>query len=204
MEANMERQFDQLLLRAREGCLQSRGELFERYRKLLKMLVRLQLYSPLQVKVDPSDVVQEAFVNAHRVFHQFQGETERQIIAWLRSILASRLLNTVRHHQAARRAAHLERRLEDELEQSSLALDRAFLDAGPSPSEFVSRREALAALASAIEDLPDHYRTAILLLHIKGLSYAEAGQKMNRSEESVRKLWVRALAQLHRAMEEKP
>ena len=201
METNPPVPFPELLLAARNGCSKSQGALFERYRKLLKMLVRIQLSSNLQAKADASDIVQETFVRAHQVFFQFQGASERQLVAWLRSILASRLLKTMRHHRAGRRSVLLERQLEQELDQSSAALDQSLYQTGPSPSELASQREHITALASAIEDLPEHYRTVILLRQIKGLPYAEVARLMERSEYSVRKLWVRALAQLHRAME---
>jgi RNA polymerase sigma-70 factor (ECF subfamily) len=201
VDTNTPISFADLLLAARRGCSVSQGDLFERYRKLLKMLVRIQLSGSLRAKADASDLVQETFVRAHQAFHQFQGVCEHELVAWLRSILASRLHKTMRHHRAGRRSLHLERRLEDELEQSSAALDKAFYQPGPSPSELAGQREHLTALAGAIEDLPEHYRSVIVLRQIKGLSYAEVARRMERSEDSVRKLWVRALAQLHRTME---
>jgi RNA polymerase sigma-70 factor (ECF subfamily) len=194
-------QADQLLLRARGGCVQSQGELLERYRKYLKALVRVQLHRSLAGRADASDLVQETFLRAYEQFAQFRGATEAQLVGWLRSILASRLSKLVRRHTSARRSVELERRLTDELDRSSMALDRALVLPDSTPSEKAVRTERVVLLASAIEDLPDDYRSVILLRHVEGLSYADVAAAMGRSVDSVKKLWVRALARLKRDME---
>ena len=63
------------------------------------------------------------------------------------------------------------------------------------PSEIAHQGEQTVLLASAIEDLPADYRTVILLRHVQGLSHKEVAAKMQRSLDSVKKLWVRALVQ---------
>src|SRR5580658_10124685 len=50
----------------------------------------------LQGKVDPPDVVKEAFLEAHREFQQFRGQTEAELLAWLRRVLAASLADQVR------------------------------------------------------------------------------------------------------------
>jgi RNA polymerase sigma-70 factor (ECF subfamily) len=194
-------QYEQLLSLARQGCRRSRGELLDRYRKYLKALARVQLHRSLQVKADASDLVQETFLRAHDAFQQFRGTEEQQLLGWLRAILASRLAKHARRHLAQRRSLTLEQRLAEDLERSSIAMDQCFVHQGPSPSEVVSRQEQVVLVASAIEDLRDDYRTVILLRHVQGLPYAEVAAAMNRSADSVKKLWVRALAQLQRTME---
>ena len=44
-----------------------------------------------QSKLDAEDIVQEVLLQAHRKRHQFSGTTEGELLAWLRSVLASRL-----------------------------------------------------------------------------------------------------------------
>ena len=82
-----------------------------------------------------------------------------------------------------------------------MAFAPALVHRGPTPSEVASRKEQVVLVASAIEDLPDDYRTIILLRHVQELPYADVAAAMNRSVDSVKKLWVRALAQLQRTME---
>src|SRR6202040_2404394 len=80
---------EELLRRARAGDDAARGRLLEAYRSYLTLLARVQLGRDLQGKVDPSDLVQEAFLEAHRDFGQFQGQTEAELRAWLRRLLAT-------------------------------------------------------------------------------------------------------------------
>src|SRR5213080_709075 len=70
---------DQLLPRARAGDVPAMGRLLELYRNYLKLLARLQIDRRLQGKADPSDLVQETFLEAYRDFAQFRGTTEREL-----------------------------------------------------------------------------------------------------------------------------
>lgn len=187
----------ELLQRARTGCPEALGQLLEQYRNYLKILVRLQIYRRLQGKVDPSDLVQETFLEAHRDFRQFRGATEREFVSWLRQILVGNLVNVVRHYQGTQcRDVRLERDLATDLEESSRALDQQLLARASSPSQQAARREQAVILADALGCLPDDYREAIILRHLEGMSFPQIALRMGRSVDSVKKLWARALAQL--------
>jgi RNA polymerase sigma-70 factor (ECF subfamily) len=56
-------------------------------------------------------------------------------------------------------------------------------------------------LAAALGRLPEDYREVIILRHLEGLTFREVAERMGRSENGVQKLWVRALANLHRLLE---
>ena len=70
----------QLLLTAKAGSNEALGRLLEMYHDYLLLLARLEIGRRLQSKVDASDVVQEAFLNAHRGFREFRGFTEGELI----------------------------------------------------------------------------------------------------------------------------
>jgi RNA polymerase sigma-70 factor, ECF subfamily len=94
---------EQLLQLARTGSGPALGELLDLYRGYLAILARVQIGLRLQGKVDPSDLVQDAFLQAHHGFGQFRGTTEKELVSWLRQIMASNLANLMRHywrHQA--------------------------------------------------------------------------------------------------------
>ena len=92
-----------LLELARAGDRDVLGRLLDVYRPYLMLLARMQIGRRLQGKVDASDAVQEAFLGAHRDFGQFQGDSEREFVAWLRQVLASVLANLVRHYHGTKR-----------------------------------------------------------------------------------------------------
>src|SRR6187399_3283785 len=150
---------EDLLQLAKSGSEAARGPLLERYRPYLSLLSRLQIGSRLRGKVDPADLVQETFLNAHRDFEQFRGRSEGEFLHWLRRILAANLARTLRTYLGTRsRDVRLERDLVVELDKSSLVLDRGLMADGSSPSQAASRREQAVVLADALGRLPENYR----------------------------------------------
>jgi RNA polymerase sigma-70 factor (ECF subfamily) len=191
-----------LLQAARAGDREALGRLLELYRNYLRLLARLQVGRRLRGKADPSDLVQEAFLAAHRAFAQFAGTTEAELVDWLRQILASKLVDLARRYlAAARRDVRLERQLAADLDDSSRALAEALPASGSSPSERAQRHERAVRLADAIKCLPADYAEVIILRHLEGLSLAEAAARMGRSTDSVKKLWVRGIARLRQTLE---
>ena len=188
---------DRLLPQARAGCADALGQLLELYRNYLELLARLQIGRRLRSKVDAADLVQETFLDAHATFAAFRGTTERELVAWLRQVLACNLASLVRRFFGTRgRDVHLERELSADLERSSQALDRGFVAASTSPSQRAERREQAVILADALNQLPDDYREVIILRQLEGLSFLEVAEHLRRTQDSVKKLWVRGLIRL--------
>jgi RNA polymerase sigma-70 factor (ECF subfamily) len=173
----------------------------ESYSRYLTLLARVQIGRRLQGKVDAGDVVQEVFLEAHRQFQQFRGTSEGEFIAWLRRILAGQLALVLRKYLGTKgRDVRLERDLAVQLDQSSQVLDGGLVASHSTPSQHVARREQAVILADALGQLPEDYREVIILRHLEALPFAEVASRMGRSEDSVQKLWVRALASLRRSL----
>jgi RNA polymerase sigma-70 factor (ECF subfamily) len=186
---------------AKENSAKALGRLLELYRNYLSLLARVQIGRRLQCKVDAADVVQETFLEAHRNFANFRGQTEAEFIAWLRQILAARLSNLVRHYLGTKgRDVRLERAVMHDVDQSSAVLDERFVSPQESPSKHAARREHAVMLADALDRLPADYREVIVMRHLEGVPFAEIARRIGRSEDSVQKLWVRGLARLRQEM----
>jgi len=186
-----------LLQAARTGDREALGRLLELYRNYLRLLARLQVGRRLQGKADPSDLVQEAFLAAQRNFEQFRGNTEGELVDWLRQILASKLVDLARRYLGTRRRdVRLERQFAEDVDTSAAALNMALAQAGSSPSEAAVHRERAVLLADAIKSLPADYGEVIILRHLEGLPLSEVAQRMDRTVDSVKKLWVRGIAKL--------
>jgi RNA polymerase sigma-70 factor, ECF subfamily len=192
-----------LLVLAKEGDGDSLGRLLERYRNYLILMARMQVGRTLQGKFDAEDVLQDTALAAHRSIGRFRGRSEQEFQAWLLRILASVLANLVRRFRGTkRRDPRLERGLAEDLDRSSRALERGLVAAHSSPSQQASRREQAFLLADALGKLPDDYREVIILRQLEDLSFADVALRMQRSEDSVKNLWVRALARMRLAMED--
>jgi RNA polymerase sigma-70 factor (ECF subfamily) len=196
-----ETQPQRLLGLARAGDVQALGQLLELYTRYLALLARLQIGRHLQGKADACDLVQDTFLEAHRHFSRFRGTTEAEFVAWLRQILAGRLGLLLRRYLGTKgRDVRLERELVAVLDHSSRALDGALVAPQSSPSQQAVRREQGVLLADALDRLSEDYREVIVLRHLEGLPFAEVARRLGRTEDSVQKLWLRALARLRRTL----
>jgi RNA polymerase sigma-70 factor (ECF subfamily) len=196
---------EKLLSRALTGEQHSLGELLEVYREYLTLLARLQIGRRLQGKVDAADLVQETFLEAHRNWKRFRGTSEAELLAWLRRILAARIVDVLRRYLGSKgRDVRLERELAQELERSSRHLDAGLLAKQESPSKQLARREQGVLLADALARLPEDYREVLILRHLEGLTFPGVSQRMGRTLDSVKKLWMRALDRLRLSVKGMP
>jgi len=190
----------QLLVEARGGDSADLGRLLEQYRNYLRLLARIEIGRKLQGKVDASDLVQEVFLDAHRYFPNFRGTAEPQFVQWLREILAGTLANQVRRYFGTQaRDLRLERSIAADLDRSSVALGAIPVDPQPSPSEHVMRGEQSLLVAEALSKLPPDYQTVIVLRHLEGLTFPQVAARMERTVDSVEKLWLRGLTRLRKS-----
>ncbi len=191
-----------LLVRACSGDAEALGQLLELYRNYLRLQARTLIGAALRVRLDPSDLVQETFLEAYRDFGQFAGTTETELVAWLRQVLIRNLADQARRHQSQRRDLGREESLEALLQQSSCQVEKALAMGMSSPSSQASRREQAVLLADALASLPPDYREVLILRHLEHLKFDEIAARMERSSGAVRMLWTRALERLHRVLED--
>lgn len=192
-----------LLSAARDGDPNALGELLEGHRQYLTLLARLHLGRVMRVKVGASDVVQETFLEANRDFVGFQGTTSAAFAGWLRRVMARNLANQVRRYRGTHaRDVALERSLTADIDRSSERLGATLPAPQSSPSHAAARAEAAIRLADALAQLPEDYRQALVLRNLEDLSFPEVAERMERSVDSVKKLWARGLAQLRRLLPE--
>ena len=193
------------LAQARSGDVATLGKLLDRYRNYLALLARLQIGRRLQGKMDPVDLVQDTFLEAHRDFPQFRGQSEGELVSWLRQILVRNLANSLRHYFGTQgRDIRLERELSAEIDQSSQVLDRGLIAPISSPSQQASQREQVVLLADALGRLQEDYRETIILRHLEGLTFPQIAERLGRSVDSVEKLWARGLVQLREILKASP
>ncbi|MBS0264194.1 MAG: sigma-70 family RNA polymerase sigma factor [Planctomycetes bacterium] len=203
MHSNAPTNHTNLLDRALQGDEGVRGALLETYRNYLELLARIEIGRRLQTKVDAADLVQETFLEAHRNFGLFRGRSEGEFINWLRGIMATRIATMVRHFVGTQgRDVHRERELDVNLDHSSRALDRGLVALQSSPSQNMQRHELQLMFADILAKLPADYREVIVLRHFEEMPVADVAARMNRSVDSVQKLWVRGLTKLRQLVEE--
>ncbi len=170
-------------------------ELFGRYREHLKRYVDLRLDARLRPRVDPSDVVQETQIEAHRRLGNFLERRPFPLHIWLRKMARERMLDIQKLHlRSQKRSVRREVALPD---RSSMMLAGQLMDGGLSPSREIMRREHRAAVASAINQLKESDRDILLMRFIEGLSYQEIGYSLDIAESAATKRCARALQRLY-------
>lgn len=190
----------QLVALARGGDNSAQGKILETFRVYLQLVARLKLDRQLQGKISPSDVVQDTFLSARKAFPRFRGETERELMAWLRSILAAEIAGAARHYNRNRRSIKREKSLW--VDTGDATLPGEFFDSTTSPSGKLARREAEVQVAEALSCLKEEHREVIILRSFEQLEFSDVANRMQRSTAAVKSLWVRALANLRKALKE--
>jgi RNA polymerase sigma-70 factor (ECF subfamily) len=171
------------------------GTLLELYREYLCGRAGPMIGLNLRAVVNPSDLVQQTFLEAYRDFSQFQGTTEIQWRAWLRRILAHNLAAAVERHVQARKR---DVRRQQSLDEAGIIS----VGAHSSPSAQAQRQERSAVVADRLGQLPADYQEVVRLRNYEGLPFDEVARRMGRSAGAVRVLWVRALDRLRTLLKE--
>ena len=186
-----------LLREARDGDREALGRLLQWYGNYLTILAQSQLDRRLRRRLNPSDIVQETMLAAHRDFGDFRGESQGELLCWLRTILIHTLHRSFQKHirvekRDIRREVSLEH-LSRRLDESAVNLAALVPAKNESPSAAMQQRESAVELANQISQLKPEYRDVITLRVLRGLSFDEIAKQMDRSSGAVRMLWLRAL-----------
>jgi RNA polymerase sigma-70 factor (ECF subfamily) len=169
----------------------------ERFRAYLRLLAQLQFPTILQAKLDPSDIVQQALLQAHQAREQFRGASMAEQAAWLRRIFINTLANAVRDHRRAGRDVALER----SLNESSARLEAWLASDQTPPVEAAGRNELFLHLADRLAELPEVQREVLLLRYCEGWSVGAIAERLGRTRASVASLLRRGLAELRELLQ---
>ena len=186
---------------AKTGSAMVSGELLEPYRGYLWTLAYAHLDRKLQRKLDASDIVQQTLLKAHASLTDLRDHSPAVIAAWLRKILASELIDVLRHFHRDKRDIDLENSLAADLDQSSAGLEHWISADQTSPSMAASKNEHLLMLANALLQLPVDQREVVILKHLRDRPLQQIADETGRSTASVAGLLRRGLAQLRRILE---
>lgn len=135
-----------------------------------------------------SDVVQEAYLKAVGQFAQFRGSTEAEFVGWLARILRNDLASAVRAGHAAKRGSGRRVSLD-----AGGAWGEQLADPSPSPAELASAREEAAIVGWLIAQLPAPQQMVLHLQRVEGLSFEEAGVRMDCTAAAARMTRRRAV-----------
>jgi RNA polymerase sigma-70 factor (ECF subfamily) len=191
---------DGLLRQALAGDRTAFDRLFARHRAYLCRVIDLRIDPRLQPRLDPSDVVQEAQLEAYRRLSDYLERRPMSFRLWLRKTAFERLLMAQRFHlRAARRAVGREAPLP---ERSSLELARQLLASGSTPSQRLDRAERARRVAAELARLGEADREFLVMRNLEGLSNQEAAEALQIDPAAASQRYGRALLRLRKLLVE--
>ncbi len=168
----------------------------ERFRNYLRLLAEIELSPLLRVKEDASDIVQQSLLEAHRDLPNYRGQTEGELVGWLKTILARNLLNVARRYGTQKCDVAREQPLGKRLDQSTVRIENFLASEQSSPSHQAMLNEQIIQLSEGLARLLDGERTAIVLKHFQGWTLSQISVHLGRPTDAVAGLLKRGLKKL--------
>jgi RNA polymerase sigma-70 factor (ECF subfamily) len=197
--AELERpEIDEVVERAAGGDEAARHQLLARHRDRLKRMIAVHLDRRLAARVDPSDIVQEALLDAHRELSDYLSRRPLPLYPWLRQLAWERLLKVHRDHiRVQKRSIGREEARELALpEKSAVQLAHRLIAAGTNPSHRLIRDELRRRVRAALEAAPPRDREILVMRHLEEMSAAEIAAVLGITERAAKARHSRALERL--------
>jgi RNA polymerase sigma-70 factor (ECF subfamily) len=197
----------ELLRRAGGGDQCALGELFDRHRTRLRRMVQLRLAQNLKGRIDPSDVLQDTYLELSRSLSDYLRDPKLPFFLWLRFLTGRKLQAIHRHHLGVQmRDAHREISLHNGAwpQASSESLAAQLLGKLTSPSQAAIRAELRLRVQEALDSMSLLDREVLALRHFEQLTNAETAHVLGITEAGASNRFVRALGRLRNILVDVP
>jgi RNA polymerase sigma-70 factor (ECF subfamily) len=177
--------------------------LFLRYRERLKRMVELRMDRRLQGRADPSDVLQEAYIDARQRVHHYLDKPQMSFFVWLRQVSMQRLIDIHRRHLGAQmRDARQEVSLHrgDLSAVTSASMAAQLVGHLTSPSQQAARAELIDQVEEALEQMDPIDREVLVLRHFEELANNDIAEVLGITKAAASNRYVRALTRLRSAL----
>lgn len=136
-----------------------------------------------------ADATQEAFISAFRNLHSFRGGSFR---AWIFRIVTNACYDELRRRK--RRPSTSLEPLDDSGEE--IESPGWLADPSDTPEQRLERVELEKAIQDCLEDLPEDFRSVVLMVDVNGLDYTEAAVSIGKPVGTVKSRLARARGKL--------
>jgi len=156
------------------------------------------VYRIVNDPADAADTTQEVFLKVFRGMKRFNGESSLK--TWLYRIAIHEASN---HRRWWFRHKSKESPIEAQEDASgnSFGLCDTLVDRGESPLELLAHEEIRARVEGELRQVPEPYRTTVLLRDIEGLSYEEIAEVLQVSLGTVKSRLIRGREALKKRLE---
>jgi RNA polymerase sigma-70 factor (ECF subfamily) len=191
---------------ARRGDPLALASLYSRHRDRLRRMVEFRLDARLRGRVSPSDVLQEAYIDALKRLPHYQADPDVPFYVWLRTVTIQRLIDVHRQHLVAgiRDASREVAPGRTEAVEASSEKMAEFIGDLTSPSQAVQRVEIITQVRAALDRLDPIDREVLALRHFEELSNREVAALLGIQVAAASKRYVRAIERLREVLEQWP
>ena len=190
------------LARLQTGGVEAVAELFGQYQNSLERMIQVRLDKRLCGRIDPSDVLQEVFLEVSRRVSRYLAQPSVPAVVWLRQVTSQVLVNLHRFHLgAAMRTTQHEVSIDGNLNLSAEGLAQQFAAHHTSPSQAAMREETLRELHDALATMEPIDREILTLRHFEELNNSDVARILGLQKSAASNRYVRALARLKQGLE---
>jgi RNA polymerase sigma-70 factor (ECF subfamily) len=148
--------------------------LIAQYHQPLYSLIARSLNDP----ADAADITQEVFIKVFRSIRGFNGESSLR--TWLYRIALHEASNQRRWwSRHKKQEITIDSSVENEDDGSAFSLSATLADHGDSPYDCAAQAEVRARVEAALRQLPEVFRTVVVLREIEGFAYEEIAEILN-------------------------
>ena len=198
---------DPLLQQLHDGDRQVLSEAFTRHRERLWRMISFRMDRRLRGRVDPDDILQEAYLNAEQRFGYFRKAANLSIFIWFRLIVGQTLVDVHRRHLGAdMRDASREISMNKtpSAQSTSVCLAQQLAGSLTSPSQAAHKQEVSSQLIAALETMDPIDQEIIALRHFEDLSNADVAEVLDIKQTAASNRYVRAIARLRDVLDKLP
>lgn len=193
---------EQLIRRASKGNSCAVDQLFERHRRRLRGMVEVRMDPRLGRRVDPSDVVQETLVVAHKRLDDFLVNRPIPFYPWLRSLAWNHLVDLHRRHVGSQKRS-VDREVHLGInDNSALMLVGQLSGSSMSPSQKLMRKELKQRVMETLDAMPEDQREIIVMRHLEGMSVDEIAAALDMPSGTVMSRHFRGLQAMRRILDD--
>jgi len=187
----------ELVTLAKDGDKSALNRLYTVYAERVRWMVRFRMGTELRSKLESMDLVQETLIHALKRLDDFTYKDEGDFVRWISKIAENEVRGNLRRLHAGKRDIRKEVRFDEDGPTTGPGfVESPGFIRTTTPSVIMSRKDEMVKLEKAMDELKPQYREVIVLTKIEGLSYKEISEKLGKSNDAIRKLVSRAMAEL--------
>ena len=185
-----------IITELKAGSEEAFSWLIAQYHQQVYSLVARTIQNP----ADAPDLTQEIFIKIYRGIRGFHGDSSLR--TWIYRIALHEASNQRRWWSRHRRQ---EITIETEVGQSAeghpVCLKDTLADAGESPFDFAAHEQIRARVEAELRQIPEPFRTVVVLRDIEGFAYEEVAEILNVNIGTIKSRLMRGRAQLKARLE---